>query len=65
MILTSVFYFLQLVKLDSKDVKTLNEFHKKPDMHRSLLDYHKNGLVWGWTYEQLGWNMDNEGYVKA
>jgi hypothetical protein len=34
-------------------------------MHRSLMPapYHKDGGVFGWTYEQLGWNMVEGGFV--
>jgi len=57
---------ITLVKLDSEDIKVVNEFHKKPGMHKSLLSiYHSNGSVWGWTYEQLGWNMHGDGLVKS
>jgi len=55
---------ITLVKLESEDIKIINEFHKKPGMHKSLLAYHTNGGVFGWTYEQLGWNMHGNGLVK-
>lgn len=32
-------------------------------MHRSLLKYHEGGEVFGWTHEQLGWNMSSDGTV--
>lgn len=54
----------QLIQLDSDDMKVLNEYHKKPSMHKSLVPYHVNGTVLGWTYEQLGWNMHGNGLVK-
>ncbi len=47
-----------------ENIKIINEFHKKPGMHKSLLGYHANGGVFGWTYEQLGWNMHGDGLVK-
>jgi len=57
---------IALVKLDSVDVKFLNEFHKKPGMHKSLLsEFHIDGGVFGWTHEQLGWNMNDDGTVKS
>lgn len=35
-------------------------------MHRSLLNYHnENGTVFGWTYEQMGWELGLGGKVKA
>lgn len=54
------------MKLDNEDNEVLNEFHKKPGMHKSLLTvYHSNGSIFGWTYEQLGWNMHGNGIVKS
>lgn len=38
----------------------LDGFHKKPGMHRSVCGFHSaelGGSCWGWTYEQLGWQM--------
>jgi len=46
-------------------MEALNNVHKKPNMHKSLLTYHKpDGTVFGWTYEQLGWPMTVGGIVK-
>jgi len=56
---------ITLVELSSGDVKVLDEFHKKPGMHKSLLSYHVDGGVFGWTHEQLGWNMNPDGSVKS
>lgn len=55
----------QLVKLAPADMKALDDFHKKPDMHRSLLAtrYHVGTNVFGWNYEQMGWNMREGGFV--
>jgi glycerol 2-dehydrogenase (NADP+) len=54
----------QLVKLSAEDMKTIDGIHKKPGMHKSLLAYHKDdGKVFGWTYDQLGWNMTKGGSV--
>ena len=44
-------------------MKALSELHKKEGMHRSLLRYHSGGKVFGWTYEQLGWKLDDNGFV--
>lgn len=42
----------------------IDNIHKKPGMHRSLLKYHKDdGTVFGWTYEWLGWNFTKGGVV--
>jgi len=54
---------ITLVKLSDEDMKTLNDLHKKEGMHRSLMKYHSKDGVFGWTYEQLGWNMKEGGYV--
>ena len=42
----------------------LNELHLKPGMHKSLMNYHKEKIM-GWTHEDLGWNMNADGTVKA
>lgn len=48
-------------------MKALNILHERPGMHRSLLgSYHdSNGSVFGWTYEQLGWDMKLGGIVAG
>lgn len=58
----------QLIKLTDEDMSVLNQLHKKPGMHRSLLRYHSyadDGTVLGWTYEQLGWNMVKGGIIAT
>ncbi|KAF8639508.1 hypothetical protein AX17_001413 [Amanita inopinata Kibby_2008] len=53
---------ITLVKLQEEDMKTMNEFHSQPGMHKSLLAYHApNGTVIGWTYKELGWKMTTGG----
>ncbi|TFK81028.1 Aldo/keto reductase [Polyporus arcularius HHB13444] len=57
---------ITLIKLSDEDMTALNVIHRKPGMHRSLLRYHSNsqdGTVFGWTYEQMGWNMVKGGIV--
>ncbi|KAG8952433.1 hypothetical protein FRC04_004493 [Tulasnella sp. 424] len=58
-----------LVKLDDEDMQAIDNVHKKPGLHRQLLVSPiidtVNGTVWGWTHEQLGWNLDNAGYWKS
>ncbi|KAI5117867.1 hypothetical protein M0805_006569 [Coniferiporia weirii] len=54
---------ITLVNLSETDMKTLDEIHLKPGMHRSLMRYHQNGMVVGWTHKQLGWNMNGDGVV--
>lgn len=43
----------------------IDAIHKQPGQHRSLLGYHNkdDNSVFGWTYEQLGWNMTTGGVV--
>ncbi|KAI5117866.1 hypothetical protein M0805_006568 [Coniferiporia weirii] len=54
---------IRLANLTEADMKELDELHLKPGMHRSLMRYHMNGVVFGWTHEQLGWNMNADGVV--
>lgn len=54
----------QLVKLSSEDMAVLDHYHKRPGQHRSLMGYHKDGGVFGWTYEELGWELTGNGVVK-
>lgn len=46
----------------------IGNFHKKQGMHRTLCHANtnlKNGLIFGWTPEQLGWgNMDDNGVLN-
>ncbi|KAI0312458.1 NADP-dependent oxidoreductase domain-containing protein [Amylostereum chailletii] len=57
---------ITLLKLDDEDMNALNEVHTKPGLHRTLLShYHKNGTMFGWTWEQLGWNLNQDGTWKA
>jgi glycerol 2-dehydrogenase (NADP+) len=47
-------------------MEEIDSIHKKPGMHRqlfegSIVDTEKGG-VFGWTYEQLGWNLDKKGH---
>ncbi|KAH7100510.1 Aldo/keto reductase [Auriculariales sp. MPI-PUGE-AT-0066] len=49
---------MMLISLSKKDTRFLNDWHKRPGMHRSLCPYHvlePFPNVMGWTYEQLGW----------
>ncbi|KAJ7729522.1 aldo/keto reductase [Mycena maculata] len=57
---------LTLIPLSSEDRKVIDELHQAPGMHKSLLGFHeKDGSVFGWTYEQLGWNMIVGGIVPT
>jgi len=56
---------ITLVKLSPEEMEFLDNIHKKPGSHRSLLAYHKpDGTAVMWTYEQLGWPMTVGGIVK-
>jgi len=58
----------QIVVLEESDFKLIDELHKKPGMHRQLLVSSiidpVNGTVFGWTYDQMGWNLNNDGTWK-
>ncbi|KAF8501241.1 Aldo/keto reductase [Hysterangium stoloniferum] len=55
---------IKLVTLSDSSMSVLNHLHELPDQHRPLCGYFKlePGKVFGWTYEQLGWDLkwDNE-----
>ena len=45
----------------------VDDLHKKPGAHQSLLSYLNpgpEGAAYGWTYEQLGWPMTAGGFIK-
>ncbi|KAJ6558436.1 aldo/keto reductase [Mycena vulgaris] len=58
---------ITLVKLSTKDMAVIDGLHQEPGMHKSLLvfDDKKDGTVFGWTYEQLGWKMVVGGSVPT
>ena len=61
-------FALKIVKLEAADVKAIDELHTQPGLHRSVIvppPGSAKGAVFGWTYEQLGWNMDDDGVIKA
>ncbi|EPQ53934.1 aado/keto reductase [Gloeophyllum trabeum ATCC 11539] len=58
---------ITLVKLSDEDMNAINNLHKKPGMHKSLLAYHNidPGNVFGWTYADMGWdNMKPGGIIS-
>lgn len=58
---------ITLVELSKEDMAEIDAFHKKPGMHRSLA-YSNRGLVnsiFGWTFEQMGWNLGEGAYVTS
>lgn len=55
-----------VIQLDAEETAFLDDFHKGPGLHRSLLTYHSLADpigVFKWTYEQLGWPMTRGGFV--
>ncbi|KAF9464290.1 Aldo/keto reductase [Collybia nuda] len=57
---------ITLIELPTEDMEAINKIHNQPGMHKSLLTFHKpGGVVFGWTYEELGWNMKEGGIVPS
>ncbi|KAF9264021.1 Aldo/keto reductase [Marasmius fiardii PR-910] len=57
---------ITLVTLSDDDLNTIDKIHTEPGKHRSTLTYHdQTGRVFGWTYEQLGWDMRLGGIVTS
>ncbi|VDC01484.1 unnamed protein product [Peniophora sp. CBMAI 1063] len=54
---------ITILRMEDPDLKAINELYKQPGLHRSVLTYHKEGGIFGWTYEQLGWPFNGEGVV--
>jgi len=55
---------ISLVKLSDDEMKSVNNLHKKPEMHRSIVSiFHSGPTVFGWTYDQLGWPLVKGGFV--
>ncbi|KAI0789020.1 Aldo/keto reductase [Irpex lacteus] len=57
---------ITLVTLTPEEIATINAIHKKPGQHRTLVfpPIAPEGVVIGWTYEQLGWPFDKAGVVR-
>ncbi|QRV84038.1 aldo/keto reductase family protein [Ceratobasidium sp. AG-Ba] len=55
---------IDIITLPDDVFKIVDEYHKRPGMHKTLDEYalRDPGTV-GWTYEQMGWNLDKEGNV--
>ncbi|KAK7460530.1 hypothetical protein VKT23_009251 [Stygiomarasmius scandens] len=59
---------LRLIHLDEESISTLGNLHKKEGMHRSVCGFHSTelgGSCFGWTYEQLGWDMVIGGVIPS
>ncbi|PSS06486.1 hypothetical protein PHLCEN_2v3715 [Hermanssonia centrifuga] len=50
---------ITLIQLTSEEMDAINNIHKKPGMHRSLLTeyFAADHTIFGWSLEQLGWSM--------
>ena len=49
-------------------MKILDEVHREPGAHRTLFHIEPSrleGVVLGWTYEQLGWDLVKGGIVPS
>ncbi|KIK70052.1 hypothetical protein GYMLUDRAFT_34498 [Collybiopsis luxurians FD-317 M1] len=59
---------LTLLKLSDEDMKILDEVHHEPGAHRTLFHIEPSrleGVVLGWTYKQLGWDLVKGGIVPS
>ncbi|KAF8336110.1 Aldo/keto reductase [Amanita rubescens] len=57
---------IKLVELSDEDMRVLDGIHEEPGMHKSVCGFHSSklgGSCFGWTYEQLGWDMVTGGIV--
>lgn len=56
---------IDILTLPDDIFKTVDEYHKRPGMHKTLDEYtlRDPGTVGGWTYDQMGWNLDKGGNV--
>ena len=58
-------HMMQLVKLSDNELNAINAIHKKPGQHKTLLmAFAQGGVVFGWSFDQLGWALDNQGFAK-
>ncbi|KAJ3865667.1 Aldo/keto reductase [Lentinula novae-zelandiae] len=57
---------LTLIALDKNDMQILDNVHRQPGMHHSVCGFHSSdlgGSCFGWTYDQLGWDMVKGGIM--
>jgi len=65
---------IALVTLSDDDMAAVSSIHKTPGLHTSLdalvkhtydwnRDSAKDGTVFGWTFDQLGWSLGKDGQV--
>ncbi|CAE6425236.1 unnamed protein product [Rhizoctonia solani] len=53
---------LDIITLPKSIFEIVDNYHESPGMHKTLDAYtlRNPGTVGGWTYEQMGWNLDND-----
>ncbi|TFY72945.1 hypothetical protein EVG20_g60 [Dentipellis fragilis] len=56
---------IALIDLDETDMKAIDNLHKEPGKHRSLLTQYMTVPleIMGWKYEWLGWNQAADGAI--
>ncbi|KAF8608380.1 putative GCY1-galactose-induced protein of aldo/keto reductase family [Ceratobasidium sp. AG-I] len=56
---------IDIITLPKEEFDVVDNYHKQSGMHKTLDGYtlRNPGTVGGWTYEQMGWNLDKEGNV--
>ncbi|KAG8741790.1 hypothetical protein FRC11_014623, partial [Ceratobasidium sp. 423] len=54
---------IDIITLPKSIFEIVDNYHKTPGMHKTLDAYtlRDPGTVGGWTYEQMGWNLDKDG----
>ncbi|CAE6475262.1 unnamed protein product [Rhizoctonia solani] len=57
----------EILKLPQDIFELVDNYHKMPGMHRSLdaKTLEEPGSVAGWTLEQMGWSLDDNGNVAS
>ncbi|CAE6466506.1 unnamed protein product [Rhizoctonia solani] len=57
----------EILELPPDIFELVDNYHKTPGMHRSLdaKTLEEPGSVAGWTVNQLGWNLDNDGNIVS
>lgn len=54
----------KFIDLVPEEMEALNNIHRDLGFHRSVCGFHlPGGMCFGWTYEQLGWNMREGGVI--
>ncbi|KAJ3998710.1 Aldo/keto reductase [Lentinula boryana] len=50
---------ITLIQLSVEDMNAIDKLHLEPNMHRTLAfsTRQTRGMIFGWTFEELGWDM--------